>query len=136
MVYRLARDLNQLQKVPCILLLVISTLSYIAFMLITILNKKVEDVIRRENKKLCNELDKHLNSMLLLASQTIDIRDTYTGFHSYNTAIYAALIAKQLGMNKKEIRKFFEAALLHDNSELQLLKAPVKIKTSPLNQGL
>ena len=78
-------------------------------------------------------LDKHLNSMLLLASQTIDIRDTYTGFHSYNTAIYAALIAKQLGMNKKEIRKIFVALLLHDNSELQLLKATCKNK--PLKSG-
>jgi len=115
----LTRDLNQLQRAPCILLLVISTLSYIAFMFITILNKKVKDAVK-ENKKLYDELDEYLNSILLLASQAIDLRDTYTGFHSYNTAIYAALIAKQLGMNKKEIRKIFEAALLHDIGKIAI----------------
>jgi len=47
----LARDLNQFQKVPYILLLAISTFSYAAFVFIIILNKKVADAIQSEKIK-------------------------------------------------------------------------------------
>ncbi|MCD5406265.1 MAG: transporter substrate-binding domain-containing protein [Desulfotomaculum sp.] len=126
----LNRDLNRLQKVPALLLFLIVSGIYFSFLIITTLKVRVARAAAT-NQKLYQELEESFNATLLLAARAVDMRDVYTGFHSRNVAIYAALIAGQAGLNNNQIKQIFQAALLHDIGKIaipdEILRKPGRL---------
>lgn len=53
-------------------------------------------------------------------ANTVDAKDDYTGEHSIRVASYAAMIARELGWSKDEIRNIHYLGLLHDIGKISV----------------
>lgn len=69
--------------------------------------------------------------MMQTLSTTIEAKDEYTRGHSHRVAEYAALIAEELGWDKKEIKNLKNAAHLHDIGKIcipdNILNKPTRL---------
>ena len=90
-------------------------------LLCTNLLKTIKNIQKVESRRQRAELNKRRKQMETMSLQmmrtlstTIEAKDEYTRGHSYRVAEYAALIAEELGWDKKEIRNLKNAAHLHD----------------------
>lgn len=80
----------------------------------TLFSLASQAAIAIENVQLVAALRKdYLNSINALAA-AVDAKDHYTHGHSHKVMVYATAIARELGLNKKEIEKIRFGALLHD----------------------
>jgi len=73
--------------------------------------------LRAVNAELVERSDQisAMNDGLILAlSHVSDLRDPYVHGHAKHVARYAVLIAKEIGLNSKQIEAIRQAALLHD----------------------
>ena len=80
-------------------------------LLCTNLLKTIKNIQKMESRRQRAELNKRRKQMETMSLQmmrtlstTIEAKDEYTRGHSYRVAEYAALIAEELGWDKKEIR--------------------------------
>jgi diguanylate cyclase (GGDEF)-like protein/putative nucleotidyltransferase with HDIG domain len=65
-----------------------------------------------------------LNEELLLAlASTIDLRDPYVVEHSRHVARYAALIAGEFGLPPAQVKRIYQAGLMHDIGKLAIPEA-------------
>ena len=80
--------------------------------------RNIQKMERLRQRAELNERRKQMETMSLQMMQTlsttIEAKDEYTRGHSHRVAEYAALIAKDLGWDKKETRNLKNAAHLHD----------------------
>lgn len=83
--------------------------------------KTIHDIQAMERSRQKIEMDERRNQMEAISLQmmqtlstTIEAKDEYTRGHSHRVAEYAALIAEELGWDKKEIRNLRNAAHLYD----------------------
>ena len=90
-------------------------------LLILNLVKTIHDIQAMESSRQKIEMDERRNQMEAISLQmmqtlstTIEAKDEYTRGHSHRVAEYAALIAEELGWDKKEIRNLRNAAHLYD----------------------
>ena len=86
-------------------------------LLCTNLLKTIKNIQKVESRRQRAELNKRRKQMETMSLQmmrtlstTIEAKDEYTRGHSYRVAEYAALIAEELGWDKKEIRNLKNAA--------------------------
>lgn len=70
----------------------------------------LEDAIRKERKK----LEKLSFETVTTIANAVDARDVYTKQHSSRVALYAKLIAQQLGWDESRCENLYNVALLHD----------------------
>ena len=84
-------------------------------------NQRLQRLIREKNEALCRlneELERrvHERSRNVLDSlvHALDSRDTETQWHSRRVACYAVRLARELGVEGRELRDFEWGALLHD----------------------
>lgn len=70
--------------------------------------------ITLENHFLINELQVSFESSIRTLSATVDARHPLTAGHSQRVTEYSLLIARELGLNEKELEVIKYAALLHD----------------------
>lgn len=77
--------------------------------------------------------DVHLSTLLALA-QTIDRRDSGTTDHSHSVGIYAALIARELGLTRGLAGRIEVAGQLHDIGKIALPSSIMR-KPAPLNEA-
>lgn len=73
-------------------------------------NGTMKEQLSEKAKELERVFLTSVNAMAAL----IDARDPYTKGHSERVAHYSVLIAENLGWNREEVRRIYEAALLHD----------------------
>lgn len=90
-------------------------------LLVLNLVKTIRDIQAMESRRQKIEMDKRRRQteamslqMMQTLSTTIEAKDEYTRGHSHRVAEYAALIAEELGWDKKEIRNLRNAAHLYD----------------------
>ena len=90
-------------------------------LLVLNLVKTIRDIQGMESRRQKIEMDrrrKHMETislqMMQTLSTTIEAKDEYIRGHSHRVAEYAALIAKELGWDQKEIRNLRNAAHLYD----------------------
>lgn len=90
-------------------------------LLVLNLVKTIYDIQAMESSRQKIEMDERRNQMEAISLQmmqtlstTIEAKDEYTRGHSHRVAEYAALIAEELGWDKKEIRNLRNAAHLYD----------------------
>jgi HD-GYP domain-containing protein (c-di-GMP phosphodiesterase class II) len=74
-------------------------------------------------KKKKNEFSQSLANVLELLISLIEIRDRYTSGHSNSVKTIAVLIAEQLGMEKDEINRLSNAAVLHDIGKIGITES-------------
>lgn len=89
------------------------------------INRILELKTLRENlQKRLDEKTRQMENVLLQAFTTVanivDAKDDFTENHSINVARYAALIAKELGWNDKEIHNIYYTGLLHDIGKISV----------------
>lgn len=71
--------------------------------------KQQNAIIEMENEKVSN-----YEETILAFVNIIEQRDTYTAGHTIRVAQYCRLIAKELGVEERKIKKLEQAAILHD----------------------
>jgi diguanylate cyclase (GGDEF)-like protein/putative nucleotidyltransferase with HDIG domain len=93
--------------------------------------------LREKNLKLEKNSEEisHLNEGLLdTLAEVIDLRDPYVLGHSRQVTQYAVMIAKDLGLNEKQIELIHKASLLHDVGKLgipeTILLKPSRLTTA------
>ena len=96
--------------------------------------KTVVNELREKNLSLQNsheEIEKLNEGLLEMLAEVIDLRDPYVLGHSRNVTNYAVLIAKEIGLNQKQVDLVRKAGLLHDVGKLgiseTLLSKPAKL---------
>ncbi len=67
-----------------------------------------------ELKRLQNEKIQSYRDFIGMMVDMIEQRDTYTAGHTKRVAVYSSKIAEAMGIPKEEIKKLYEAAILHD----------------------
>ncbi len=72
-------------------------------------HKQRDSIVAMEKEKVAN-----YEETILAFVNIIEQRDTYTAGHTIRVAEYCAMIAKQMGLSKDEIRLLERAAILHD----------------------
>lgn len=82
-------------------------------------------------EKSAEEIESLNEGLLEMLAEVIDLRDPYVLGHSRNVTDYAIQIAKELGLNPKQIELIRKAGLLHDVGKLgvpeHLLSKPTKL---------
>ncbi|MCR4891622.1 MAG: HD domain-containing protein [Lachnospiraceae bacterium] len=71
------------------------------------------------------------NETILAIARTVDAKDENTSQHSQRVSDYSVLIAKEMGLNEKEVENLRRAALLHDIGKIgipdSILKKPTAL---------
>jgi hypothetical protein len=74
------------------------------------------------------ELSRSYEAVVLALSSALDVRDEYTGEHSSETARMALQVGCRMGLDKAELQRLEQAAMLHDIGKLgiptEILHAP------------
>ena len=107
-------------------------------LLCTNLLKTIRNIQKMESQRQRAELNKRRKQMETMSLQmmqtlstTIEAKDEYTRGHSHRVAEYAALIAEELGWDKKEIKNLKNAAHLHDIGKIcipdNILNKPTRL---------
>ena len=107
-------------------------------LLCTNLLKTIRNIQKMESQRQRAEMNKRRKQMETMSLQmmqtlstTIEAKDEYTRGHSHRVAEYAALIAEELGWDKKEIRNLKNAAHLHDIGKIgipdSILNKPTRL---------
>ena len=107
-------------------------------LLCTNLLKTIRNIQKMESQRQRAELNKRRKQMETMSlqmmqtlSKTIEAKDEYTRGHSHRVAEYAALIAEELGWDKKEIKNLKNAAHLHDIGKIcipdNILNKPTRL---------
>ncbi len=80
------------------------------------LSKEKDDVGILKNKleKLTRKTNQSLIESIFAFSKTIELKDHYTGEHVEKTVFYATEIARVLGLQRDEVERIKQAAILHD----------------------
>ncbi len=71
-------------------------------------------IVRRKTERDLAEREAMLEETMGLITSFVDAKDSYTNGHSNRVAQYTVMLAEKLGMNEREIRYTFYAAILHD----------------------
>lgn len=95
----------------------------------------IQDIESRRQQEEMDKRRKQMEKMSLQLMQTlsttIEAKDEYTRGHSHRVAEYAALIARELGWDKKEIQNLKNAAHLHDIGKIgipdNILNKPTRL---------
>jgi putative nucleotidyltransferase with HDIG domain len=93
--------------------------------------REVVTELREKNqilKKNSEEISDLNEGLLLTLSEIIDLRDPYVLGHSEQVSKYATEIAKNLGVNERQVELVRKASLLHDIGKLGI---PMEILTKP-----
>lgn len=107
-------------------------------LLCTNLLKTIRNIQKMESQRQRAEMNKRRKQMETMSLQmmqtlstTIEAKDEYTRGHSHRVAEYAALIAEELGWDKKEIKNLKNAAHLHDIGKIgipdNILNRPTRL---------
>ena len=107
-------------------------------LLCTNLLKTIRNIQKMESQRQRAEMNKRRKQMETMSLQmmqtlftTIEAKDEYTRGHSHRVAEYAALIAEELGWDKKEIKNLKNAAHLHDIGKIcipdNILNKPTRL---------
>ena len=83
---------------------------------------EIEDYIRRLRKAFEDNNELFLGTIRALA-QAIDAKDPYTRGHSVRVNRYSVIIARQLGLSKRDIRDIHVSSLLHDVGKIGIAEA-------------
>lgn len=128
--------------------------------MITVINKHAEDFVSYANFNtedqlllitLANQIGLAIENQLLFKVQketivttiqslvqALDARDPYTKGHSEQVALYAVMIAKEMGLADSDIENIRFAGLLHDIGKIgipeKLLNKPGKLAPNEFNQ--
>jgi len=68
------------------------------------------------NSSILDNYEKTLHALV----DMIEERDTYTGGHSQRVADYSVKIAKEMGYEKEDIEKIYQAGILHDIGKMNI----------------
>ena len=107
-------------------------------LLCTNLLKTIRNIQKMESQRQRAEMNKRRKQMETMSLQmmqtlstTIEAKDEYTRGHSHRVAEYAALIAEELGWDKKEIKNLKNAAHLHNIGKIcipdNILNKPTRL---------
>ena len=100
--------------------------------------KTIRNIQKMESQRQRAEMNKRRKQMETMSLQmmqtlstTIEAKDEYTRGHYHRVAEYAALIAEELGWDKKEIKNLKNAAHLHDIGKIcipdNILNKPTRL---------
>jgi putative nucleotidyltransferase with HDIG domain len=78
------------------------------------------------------QLTKYNSELLQLLVQTVEMRDPYTSGHSQRVSKYAKIIAKAIGLSKRQQDRVAVAALLHDVGKIHEIFEPILKKPGRL----
>ena len=94
----------------------------------------LEELKRSNSEKelLNSEILENYEKTLFAFVDMIEERDTYTGGHSQRVAKYSVMIAKEMGYEKKELDKIYQAGMLHDIGKMNIPDT-VLLKPGKLN---
>lgn len=120
--------------------LILLSLSILYYVVKLISRMEVRLIDSMENLKQSNNEKELLNSELLdnyektlfAFVDMIEERDTYTGGHSQRVAKYSVMIAEEMGYEKKELEKIYQAGMLHDIGKMNIPDT-VLLKPGKLN---
>jgi putative nucleotidyltransferase with HDIG domain len=79
------------------------------------------------------QLQEELEEKLELMVKAMEARDPYTSGHSRRVAEYASALARELGLNARQVDVIRRAALLHDVGKIYEEFAPILRKASKLS---
>jgi putative nucleotidyltransferase with HDIG domain len=102
---------------------------------IDIYNSHLLEIIDKKSRELeflySDKVNNYKDTLLALVN-IIESRDTYTAGHSQRVADYSVLIAKELKLDESDIKKIYEASILHDIGKIVIPDA-VLLKPTGLN---
>jgi putative nucleotidyltransferase with HDIG domain len=78
------------------------------------------------------QLQQTSEELLQILVKAIEARDPYTSGHSQRVAHYATIIARSIGLKRKQVDRVFTAAILHDVGKIYEDFAPILRKPSSL----
>ena len=110
--YKVQNASNNIASVIIIVLIVLWTVFIIGF-LVTRFN------IKNYKERQRNDMEIILQSMNTFIS-FIDAKDPYTRGHSRRVAMYAAELAKRMGLSEDEVQNVYYAGLLHDSGKISI----------------
>lgn len=73
-----------------------------------------EEEVEKNNKLVGATAYEQISSTVYALTAAINAKDSYTFAHSMHVSQYAVLLAKEIGLNRKEVQIVKEAGLLHD----------------------
>ena len=130
---KLNHILNQIQQAKetgAVFISVLTLLSFsILYYVVKLISKmevrlidSLEEITRSNSEKeaLNNELLENYKKTLFAFVDMIEERDTYTGGHSQRVAKYSVMIAKEMGYEKKELERIYQAGMLHDIGKMNI----------------
>lgn len=79
-----------------------------------------------QNFKLLRQKEELLTSVIRALVSAIDAKDPYTRGHSDRVALYAARVAKQLGLSPQRQEKIYLTGLLHDVGKIAVSDATLR----------
>lgn len=86
-----------------------------------------------ENTRLNEEIEEVYLETVLTLAKALDVRDSYTAYHSWRLAAWAESTARRLGCSQDQIQLIRWAALLHDVGKIGVPDA-ILHKAGPLNE--
>lgn len=91
-----------------------------------------------DRRQLVSQQQNMLLQTITALAQAVEMRDTYTGNHTYRVTTYALLLAEELGLTVEERRKLQIAAALHDIGKIaiddQVLRKPDRLSPAEFAQ--
>ncbi len=86
-----------------------------------LINSLKELKISNDEKELLNsEILENYEKTLFALVKILEERDTYTGGHSQRVAKYSVMIAQEMGYEKNELEKIYQAGMLHDIGKMNI----------------
>lgn len=76
-----------------------------------------------ENAQLYDDLRDQFEHSIRVIANAIDARDPYTRGHSERVALYARMIAEEMGLPDEEVELIYQAGLLHDVGKIGIRDA-------------
>jgi putative nucleotidyltransferase with HDIG domain len=106
--------------------------------LLPVIERELSDAeVRRDRKKVQEQLDQSFIDLAETVSRAMDSRDPYTAGHQRNVARLARLIGEKIGLDKNQLQGLYIGGLLHDIGKISipdsLLSKPGKLAEEEWN---
>ena len=120
-VYHFNKKLSQGREFTLFIIVVVIWIVFFAvYLFLTFYHKAIEGQLALQ--------DLMLTESLMVFSNFVDAKDSYTSGHSKRVALYSQLIAEEMGMDDNECKNVYFIALMHDCGKC---KIPDEILNKP-----
>ncbi|MBO6239309.1 MAG: HD domain-containing protein [Butyrivibrio sp.] len=110
--YKISSELTDMIKRIILLLIIVLIIVFVGLLVTRVNVRNYKERQRNDVKIILQSMNTFINF--------IDAKDPYTRGHSRRVAMYAAEIAKRMGLSEDEIQNIYYAGLLHDAGKISV----------------